>query len=126
MTVSDQEIAVPVAVGVTEKLRRWNAFEEKRLAFAQVLSLPVVKEAFEIAAACIADEKLTVPHGANGNTIQVLMANQHARSAGWNQALTFIQRLARARQPDKNLGHLQEPEPWDYLKQTTETTEQDA
>lgn len=127
MTVTDQEPAVLAAVGHAEKLRRWYAFDEKRQALAQVLAMPVIKEALEIAAARIADEPLTAPPGSDGHTITVLMANQHSRSAGWNHALTYLQKLARL--PDKKLVQHQEPQPWSYLippTTVTETTEPDA
>lgn len=127
MAVSDQEPIVLAAVGHAEKLRRWYAFDEKRLALAQILSTPVVKEALEIVAARIADEPLTVPPGSDGKTTLVLMANQHSRSAGWNHALTYFQKLARL--PDKKLVQHQEPQPWSHLippTTVTETTEPDA
>lgn len=127
MAVSDQEPIVLAAVGHAEKLRRWYAFDEKRLALAQILSTPVVKEALEIVAARIADEPLIVPPGADGKTTLVLMANQHSRSAGWNHALTSFQKLARL--PDEKTVLLQEPKPWSHLippTTVTETTEPDA
>jgi len=125
MILSDQEPAVSAAVGHAEKLRRWYAFDEKRLALAQVLAMPVVKEALELVAARIVDEPLTVPAGSDGKTTLVLMANQHSRSAGWNHALTYFQKLARL--PDKRAAQHQEPQPWSHLiPPVTETTEQDA
>ena len=123
MTVTDQEPAVLAAVGHAEKVKRWYAFEEKRVALAQVLAMPVVREALEITAARIVDEPLTVPPGVDGATITTLMANQHSRLGGWNHALTYLQKLARM--PEQRI-QAQEPKPWSHLIPATETTEPNA
>lgn len=121
----EPETTVQSAIGHAEKLRRWYAFDEKRQILGKFLAMPEVREAFEIAAARIVDEHLTVPTGSDGNTMMVLMANQHSRAAGWNHALTYLHKLARL--PDKKLVQHQEPQPWSHLIPTvTETTEQDA
>ncbi len=121
----ESEPAILAAVGHAEKQRRWYAFDEKRQTLAHFLADPVVKEALELVAARIAHEPLLLPPGADGQTTLVLMANQHARSAGWNQALIYLQKLARL--PDKKTTQHQEPQPWSHLiPPVTETTEQDA